>query len=213
MTPSFADLGGRPRVFVSAGVQFTPKITHHLAREGNPGAMQVPDPVPDGFDSQRIADQGSDMNAYVKPWIWRAGLGVAFTVRAGERQLAIKPSIEYYQEKVKLEGSLSNATDRPDPPPTRRPDEVFELTRLSASETETFRGLGPRLALELDAAQAGPVVIGVFAEVAALWILGDRSVSFGATDGTQNATFGFKKNAVAFDVGLGIRFSWRPSGN
>jgi hypothetical protein len=168
--------------------------------------------VPDGFDSERVANQGSDLSAYVKPWIWRVGLGIAFTVRVGERHLKIKPSVEYYQEKVKIEGSVINATDKPDPPPTRHPDEVFELTQLGASTTETFRGLGPRLALELDVAQAGPVGIGVFAEAAALWLLGDRAVSFGATDGMQSASFGFKKSSVAYDAGLGIRFSWRPSG-
>jgi hypothetical protein len=212
MTPSLADFGGRPRVFISGGFRYTPKVTHHLAREGNPGSMQIPDPVPIEFDSGRIANQGSDLSAYVKPWIWRAGLGIAFTVRVGERNLKIKPSVEYYQEKVKIEGSLANATDKPDPPPSRHPDEVFELTQLGASKTETYRGLGPRLALELDVAQAGPVGVGVFAEAAALWLLGDRAVSFGATDGIESATFGFKKSSVAFDAGLGIRFSWRPAG-
>jgi hypothetical protein len=213
MTPSLAEPAGRPRIFISGGVRFAPKVERSLAREGNPGSMLIPDPVPDAYDAQFIANQGSDVSAYIEPWVWRAGLGVAFTVPVRERRLQIKPSVEYYQERVKIEGTVTNATDKPEPiPPTRRPDEVFELTELGASTTETFRGLGPRLALELDAAQSGPVGVSVFVEVAAYWLLGERDVSFGATDGTQSAVFGFEKSPVAFDAGLGIRFSWRPTG-
>ena len=65
--------------------------------------MLVPDPVPEGYDSQFIANQGSDVSAYIEPWVWRAGLGVAFTVPVRERRLQIKPSVEYYQERVKID--------------------------------------------------------------------------------------------------------------
>jgi hypothetical protein len=213
MTPSLIEPGGHPRIFISGGVRYAPKVERSLAQEGNPGSMLLPDPVPEGFDAQLIANQGSDVSVYTEPWVWRAGLGVAFTVPVRERRLQIKPSVEYFQEQVKIEGIVTNATDKPEPvPPTRRPDEVFELTELGASTTETFRGLGPRLALELEAAQSGSVGVSVFVEVATYWLLGDRDVSFGATDGTQSAVFGFKKSSVAFDAGLGVRFSWRPTG-
>jgi hypothetical protein len=92
---------------------------------------------------------------------------------------------------------------------------------ISASKTQTYRGIGPGLELEMDAARAGPIMLALFLQGQAYYQLNSGTTSFsGSTTLTDphvqpnpttvDAQFSYHQPSWSFSGGMGLRFRWNP---
>jgi hypothetical protein len=230
MTPALVSGFGRPRVFVhgDAGPSFA--FTRVLAREETPGAAcTFADPIPAECATtalnpilritpreSNILGQGSQLTAEVRPWLFSAGAGVAFTVPVGERRLRIKPSIEYMRQEVEVTGSVFRAVATgptvafpANPPLPTIPG--FRGAVLTATTSEDFHGVGPGLEIEMDTRRAGPFLLALFISGQAYRFLGDGEIRMSASNEFgETADWTYQQNPWAYRGGVGMRFRFVP---
>jgi len=239
MTPGLQSLPGRPRLFAhgDAGPSFS--FQWSVAKQGAPAKMgSMTQPL--GTSEGRIDGQGSETQSQLDTWVYGAGLGAAFTFNLGERRLRIKPSAEYTQYDTTVTGALNraytidngrSATNNSGPAvqnffPGTYPEYPslpvqFLPVVVSASKTQTYHGIGPGLELEMDAARAGPIMLALFLQGQAYYMLDNNDVTFtGRTTLTDphvqpnpqtvDAQFSYHQHTWTYSGGLGLRFRWNP---
>jgi hypothetical protein len=185
------------------------------------------------FDGNNANGQGTSTIATVDTLVFGANLGVAFPVEFMDRQLRIKPSIGWINYKVEVDGLVVNAacaarvqipglpnqfmggcTDTIDSTGTTHEGFLRQPERLAASDSQRFNGIGPGVDVEMDAGQLGPFGVSLFLGGRAYAVLGDRDISFSATQfyddqlGTDEATalYEVKVDPWMFRGHVGIRF-------
>jgi hypothetical protein len=221
MTPALP-IPTRPRLFASGEILPTFASDRDLALEGDPGCVRGNQPgapcAKNGgqdFDENAANGQGSRTSAQVDTLVYGASLGVAFPVRAGKRQLRIKPSVGWINYKVEAEGLVVDAICGDEPNSICTSDTLREVT-LSASDSKRFNGIGPGLDIEMDTGRYGPLGVSLFLGARAYAILDDRKISFGTEEpfadihGTDRATaqFEVEVDPWIFRGHVGIRFHW-----
>ena len=206
--PSLDFVSERVRPFVHAGWQYgwmaldTDVIA---AQEGNFGRF-VP---PAGTNNpDNVSGVGTLVTTDVKNG-WFAGLGLAVEVPWRGYALRLLPSLDYYGERIRLEGDARRVAELLAPRVGNDVKAEFRLEEVRGSGEKTLHAVGPRLGLEVDVGRAGSLVVSGFIEVGAFWFLGDRELKVQASgDGTGE--FSVEKDPVTIHGGAGIRFSWRP---
>jgi len=237
MTPAF-DIPTRPRLFVSGEILPTFATKRTLVIDGDPGCIRGPEPGapcdeepgsrerPFGEDGTNGA--GSKTTAKILDLAYGANLGVAFPFRIGKRQLRVKPSLGWINYGVEAKGLVVNAMCTPVVLVNQQirggcvdvgngaPAGFLRETELKGDETRRFNGIGPGLDLEMDAARFGPIGAALFLGGRAYYILGNRSMEFGAEEAYDDqfgmdvaeARFKVKVDAWLFRAHVGIRFQW-----
>jgi len=190
------------------------------------------------FDGNNANGQGTSAIAHVDTLVFGANLGVAFPVQFRDRQLRIKPSLGWINYKVDVDGLVVDAacaarvqipglpnqfmggcTDTTDSTGTVHEGFLRQPEALAASDSQRFNGIGPGVDVEMDAGQLGPFGVSLFLGGRAYAIIGDRDISFSATEsyddqlGTDDATalFGVKVDPWLFRGHVGIRFNFLGS--
>jgi hypothetical protein len=218
-TPVLGDVAGQPRLFFRGDVALSFDAEQRLVEEGDPGAVKIPVVDPDGPGPQppredlplgAISGLGSATTAEVEPWVFSAGVGIAFSIQVQERSVRVKPSLEYRTERTKYTALISDAESLAgtDVCPCR-------TAELSAGKRETYHGIGPGLEIEMDAVRTGPIMLTVFISGQAYRILGDRTTHIGVAgtydDGTPlGAEATATRDAWSYRGGIGLRFRWLP---
>jgi hypothetical protein len=229
----------RPRFFLSGEVLPTFASDRDVALEGDPDCVRGPEPgVPcardegtsrtRAFGEDSINGDGSRTSSQVDTWVFGARLGAAFPFEFRKRQLRIKPSVGWLSYEVEASGLVIDGSCLP----TTRCTNVYSAAgdllavgflrevALTGSESRRFHGIGPGLELEMDAVRYGPLGISLFVGAGAYAILGDRSISFSATqsyddvlgDDTAQADFEVEVDPWMYRANLGVRFHWLGSG-
>jgi len=226
MTPGVSFVAGRPRLFLhgDASGYFGP--SRDIAREGAPESLPQ-EPQPPLTPEVSVPGQGSKTSVELDTLVISAGAGVAFTLDAWQRRLRIKPSFEYFQEDVEVSGLVSRAVRLDEGSTDPRVDATYRFIEIDGSKGKTYRGIGPGLEIEMDAAQIGPFMLTLFLSGQAYKMLGDLEVEFtGSSEGrvvgpraddpefadlgTETATWSFEKDPWSFRGALGLRFRWLP---
>jgi len=212
MTPGLLNIPGRPRAFLHGGASYTFASTVPLVQEGAPGEL-IETPVdPEGTQSEppaTVIGQGTRTSAEIQPLAISAGAGVAFSFDIGARRVRLKPSFEYVREQIEGSGEMLNVSG------TRESlDGVvqvpFDKTRLFGSRKKTLHGLGGGLEIEMDAAQAGPFDLSIFAGARVYGLLGDRSFEFASREGDNTTSWSVTADRLLYQAGVGLRFRYLP---
>jgi hypothetical protein len=241
MTPALP-IPTRPRFFLGGEILPTFSADHALAIEGDPGCITGPkpgDPCAKGitvaptstFTEAAANGEGTKLTATVDTLVYGADLGVAFPIRAGKRQLRIKPSLGWINFKIDASAKVVNAACNPSNRCTDQSIEIFpgsppliipgflRETVLQASDSKRFNGIGPGLDIEMGVGRYGPLGVSLFLGARAYRVLGDRSFSF-TTSESFDDQLGMDVATGTFDVevapwmyrgNLGIRFEWLGS--
>jgi hypothetical protein len=223
MTPGWQAIPGRPRLFAHGGVFGAFGQTSKVTREGDPTGLPDPLPTTPLQTEETVQGTGSEITAEIEPFAFGVGGGVAFGFDVAGRRLRVKPSIEFMQEEIQLEGRLFRAVQTDTGGPlTALPSRFFGVS-LESETTEVFRGLGPGLEVEMDTLRAGPFMLSLFAGGQAYKILGDTKVDMQQSvviedpaltppgvPQTAATDFTFEKNPWSFSGAVGLRFRWLP---
>jgi hypothetical protein len=235
MTPGWRSLPAKPRLFVHGDLAAAFGVERHIARESAPEG-DLPDPLlaEPNTSEAAVPGVGSETNAEVQPFLVGAGAGVAFSFDLFGRRVRVKPSVEYLREEIEVSGVLNRAIlidtgiqffpATPGPPARPQIDQLpatFIPVSLKDSTTEAFHGLGPGLAVEMDALRTGPIMLALFAGVNAYHILNDRKVELSAQKTLTNpaltpnpqsveAEWRFEKDPWFYRGTVGLRFRWLP---
>lgn len=217
LSPALATLPGRPRLFAHVGWQWgwlAIEDERFVVQEGSPGEIVFQtsttptDPPPELVDGQ-----GSEVDLHIRNG-WYAGLGTSFVVPIAGFQLRIKPSIDYYQQDVRYTGILSNVTCNITLVGGQRRcvKNTYAVQQINADKDQTLNAVGPRLGLEVEVAQLGPLAWNLFGEGFGYWYLGDHSVDFSGQSGSDTASFSAKVDSTVAGASFGVRVSWRGVG-
>lgn len=219
MTPSLlGDAFLRPRAFVHGDIAAAFSYERNLAGAGSPGDFALPkgivllgaDPHDFGIDELAIAGQGTRTRMQVRRWVYSAGTGVALTAEVFNRRIRVKPSFEYLREEVDFIGVANRAVA------LVRPSGVADLSgwrliSLTATERESYDGIGGGLELEVDTARLGPFVSSVYVMGRGYYLNGDRDVTMSTSNQFgENATWTAKLDPYLWRGGVGFRFRWSP---
>ncbi|MBW2401387.1 MAG: hypothetical protein JRG80_19390 [Deltaproteobacteria bacterium] len=242
MAPAFA-IPTRPRLFVSGEILPSFGADYNLAVEGDPGCLRGP--LPDApcakdivefgatsFGENSLNGRGTETTSTIDTLVYGANFGVAFPVRAWQRQLRIKPSFGWINYKVKAEGIVVDGACEPanqctdtiiefDPFPPFVTDGFLRETTLTASSSKTFNGIGPGLDIEMDTGRFGPLGASLFLGGRAYYILGNRKIAFGTSESFDDpvgtdvaaAKFEVEVDPWLFRAHVGIRIHWLGSQN
>jgi hypothetical protein len=211
-TPALSAVPGRPSLFVHYDASMSFDSDKAIVNDGAPGEIKVPTNTPTP-PVAAVEGQGSATKAKTEPLVLSAGAGVAFKLRAWDRNLRIKPSFEWLWQETTVMGIATDAESLAPPPSEQCP---CRTALASASETQGFHSIGPGLEFELDAVRAGPFVMTVYTSGQAYYILGDRTIEFvgSATysDGSRDLEFRstYERNPWHYRAGVGLRFRWLP---
>jgi hypothetical protein len=224
----FEDLPGRPRLFVQGGVGIRTFSDNRVFELGNPDLDSEPEAglanyyangpgdrdLPADFDGQ-----GSWLDADLQDPTWYAGLGIAFSVPISTGLLLyVKPSVQYSAENIDFEGEFMTVYEPPPPgddPPRCTPQprctegpftRDFQIRESSANFSTTDHSVGPGLEVAMAFLSSRPIRVSIFAQIRALWLVGDETNSFADSDGV--ASYSVERDDLVVKGGAGIRFSW-----
>jgi len=237
MTPALP-IPMRPRFFLAGEILPTFASDRSLAVRGDPDCVSGPEAgatcAKDETGTRRVPfgegaanGQGSKTSAQIDTLVFGANLGVAFPFQVAGRQLRIKPSVGWINYEVAAEGLVVDAACAPTNRCTNvaRPGGLPPLigflreTTLTGNASQFFNGIGPGVGLEMDGGRYGPIGVSLFLGGSAYRILGDRTMTFDATQ-SYNDQLGMDVATAAFKVkidpwmyrgNVGIRFQWLGS--
>lgn len=216
-TPAVTAVPGRPRLFAHADVSLSFDSNEGLANQANPGRPIVP-PI-NNFPALGVQNLGSALRSEIEPVVFSAGAGVAFSLAVGERNIRIKPSIEWLWQEDKLTSLFSLAEGAGANPDFCSP---CRTVFIDSSRTHGFHSLGPGLELELEAARIQDFMFSIFLGTQAYRVLGNNRVksqdigvwmtdgqpSIGRADTVLNTEYERERWHYRFLVGL--RLHWFP---
>lgn len=202
---------GHPRVFLRGGVGRQWDALH-LTAEGKPGK-----PVVGLLESggqppvAGVAGQGTGVRTEFAPYFYTASAGLVFTIPLAERDLRLKPSIEYRRGGTQIEGLVSHPVSIADD------DNCPCLLGLLSRKVQLDHDmLGGGLELEVDTQRAGPLMISLFASTQAYRVLTGRKLKVAASGFLEDGVTPLDLRARtfldewSFRVGVGLRLRWLP---
>jgi len=214
MSPVLLEIAGRPRLFAHAGWQWGWLVSsdeRFVAKEGSPGDVVIEQgkrgtaPPPRNYDGQ-----GSEVDAKVDNG-WYAGLGVAFFAPIADYDFRIKGSVDYFQQEMSYQGTVHNVICNEvivaNAFRCQLSSQIVQI--VDGESSNTLHALGPRVGVELDVAKRGPMALSIFLEGFVYWYLGSRSETFIGSNGTDDALFSVKSDALVGGGSAGLRVSWR----
>jgi hypothetical protein len=220
MTPSPFDGWLRPRLFLHGDGAAAFSFERNVAGiEGPkefalpPGIIPVPDDNPelDQLQELSIVGQGSRSRIQVRPFVWSAGAGIAFSFDWLGRRIRVKPSFEYLHQEMDLIGVVHRAVKLQHPEVSIVDLRHFRQISLTQKEQRSYDGIGPGLELEVDASRLGPFVSSVYLMGRGYHLLGDLETTLSQTNEFgETATWTFRPDRWVWRGGVGFRIRWLP---
>jgi hypothetical protein len=216
-TPTLLEGAGAPRLLVHGGVQIPLSGDFALLRANEEFIFIGADPSPDEacpkgelVDGNTVGtcDHASSISLDNNV-NWYLGLGVEFTLPIAERQFKLRPSIDYFGQSLRFDGTAARR-DRADGAGSVPEGTVLREPTVSASTDELTHAVGPRLTLDVDVARVGSFSLNVFVEAQIYWILSDRTYAFsGSNADGDTADFVVEADPLVAQGGAGLRIVWR----
>ena len=215
MTPKLMGIPGDLAFFVHGGVEFGFSPGWSIAKEGDPGQVDIPD-TPAGVPAgpPGATGTGTETRAESQLASYGAGFGVAIEFPFQGRTMRLRPSVEYRYDELGYRLRLSDAESVPGTQAC-----PCGIAQLSTRDQESFHLLGAGLELEMDAARAGSMMLTLFASGRAYHVLNDRNHTLRLTGGYTpsvpalepiTAEADFERKRWTYQVGVGLRFRWLP---
>jgi hypothetical protein len=238
----------RPRFFLGAEILPTFGSDRSVAVQQDPGCIRGPDfndvcetdpPTPrpsrpqgsGPYSEDSAQGEGTSLTSLFETLTFGANLGVAFPANLAGRQLRIKPSFGWIHYEVSGEGLVSSAKCESVPTPQFPIDDActpritgtnpgdLRAFSLEGSGSQMFNAIGGGLDLEMDTVRYGPVGASLFLGGGFYRTLGDRTISFTATqiEPPDPPFFGMDVATAQWEVEVdpwiyrahvGIRFQW-----
>jgi hypothetical protein len=220
MTPSPFDGWLRPRLFVHGDGAAAFSFERNAAGREGPDEFALPsgiiptpddDPTHQPLEELSIVGQGSRSRIQVRPAVWSAGSGIAFTLDVLGRRVRIKPSLEYLHQEMDLIGVVHRAVKLKEPEVSIVDLQDFRLLSLTREEKRSYDGIGPGLELEIDTSRLGPFQSSVYLMGRGCHLFGDLDTTFSQTNEFgETATWTFKPDPWVWRSGVGFRLRWLP---
>lgn len=212
MAPAIADVAGHPQPFVHLDVLHPLGLEVDIAREGSPDGFSFADlesVETATLTSDAVAGQGIKTEAEFKSPTLTAGLGMAFSFDWLDRHFRVRPSIQYFYEKVEINGVVYDADGQ------RVIEnfiviEDFDLFSVSQAQNKTLHGLGGGVELEMEIARLKSGLLSIGAGIHAYHILGGRRFDFSSTDGTDSASWSATMDPMVYRGGFSFRYRFLP---
>ncbi|MDH5565403.1 MAG: hypothetical protein OEY15_01900 [Myxococcales bacterium] len=210
-TPSLLSGAGAPRLLLHAGAQI-PLAEGFLVLRANEqylvGTLEAAQfcplapgpPVIDSCDQKGRTDLRYDV-------AWSAGLGVEFTLPLAERQIKLRPSIDYFGQSLQLDSRIERVDMGLQGAPINAVT-VVQTTTLAASRGELVHAIGPRLSVDVETGRIGRFSLNVFVETQFYWIVSNRTFIYGASNGADSADFRAVLDPLVAQGGAGLRIVW-----
>jgi hypothetical protein len=186
-----------PRVFVYGGWQFGWQIfedQRYVAKEGNPKTPNCPDVQP---QADECTGQGSRVNAEVDE-AWSVGAGLTFEIPIQEWVLRITPGAEFRQQWISVDSNVVSVESG---------TLLVQEVKLG-NRTRAFESIGPRLGIELEVLQDGPVSIGILFDGTLRFSIGDDKEVYPATSNDGSSTARLRTDSLMGSAGVGVVFRW-----
>jgi len=214
MTPRLWPGVGQGRLFASIAVGANRASSRDLAKDGVPGTLRRDpddDPPTATFLERSVLGQGVRQTAELKPFTWTAALGLALAFDVGERQIRIKPSVEYTYFSIRYKNTTTRAVDLvPDGDPQDFDTDIRQIN-LADGLSEVYHAIGPALEVELDTYRKGPILMSLYLRGSMAAALGSMKVSSTVTNEFgESADYNYRLDRLSYRVGTGVRFSWLP---
>lgn len=228
MTPEIP-IPGSPRFFFGAEIAGAFGSNRKIAQNGEPGEIENPAPElaqdSTGFGDDIALGQGSETVAKMEDTTYGAYAGISFPLELYGRAFRIRPAFAWIRYEVGIDGRIVDADCLPRGTftecNTTPPQNGFlRETRLAASRTVTFDGIGPSLDIEMDTGRLGPLGTSLFLGARVYRIVGGRKVKFDSEVETfddvlgQDSAIGhfrFEVDKWMYRIGVGLRFQWLGS--
>lgn len=211
MAPAIVDFAGRPQPFVHLDVMSPLGLEIDTVREGSPNGFEIQnfnvqftEITPDG-----VAGQGSKTETEFKSPMVTAGVGLGFSFQLLDQPFQVRPSIQYFYEKVEVNGTVLDVEGR------RVIEdfvlvEEFQFITLTRAQTKTLHGLGGGLEVETEMARNrfGRFALTFGAHV--YHMMGNRRFGFTASDSAHTARWKATMDPLVYRFGFGFRFRFLP---
>jgi hypothetical protein len=208
MTPRFYEKFGKPRAFVHVDGAGAFGFRRTIAGNRKPGDMNFDPGEAPTPGEEVVTGQGTRIFAEVDPFLFSAGIGVAFTADIWDRTVRFKPSFEYMREEVTVTGIANRAVQLEFPGTS---SDSYRFVEFSDEETRVFNGIGPGFEVEGDVARAGPFMLSVYADALGYYFVGDREVNLSdSNEYGEYAEWKFEKQEWGWGGRVGLRFRWLP---
>jgi len=213
MAPSIADIGGHPQPFIHVDVLHPLGLEVDIAREGSPDGFEFaefPGLRNSTLTAAAVGGQGLKTEAEFKSPTVTVGLGLSFSFDWFDRPFRVRPSLQYFHEKVEVSGVMLDAEGQ------RVIEdfvviEDFDLLSLTGAQTKTLHGLGGGVELEMEIARLKSGTLSIGAGFHLYHILGGRRFEFSETDGTDFASWSATMDPLVYRGGFGFRYRFLPN--
>lgn len=229
--PMLGDVPGHPRLFAQGGMQFKPFSSDEIFQIGvgaNPqleiesfwtrlatAKARFPNnPAAWPLEPDTFTGEGSDIDAQFQNLSWNGALGVAFTFPVADSLLLeLRPSLAYNVDRIEMSGSIATVVQMgerlwPATPAAGGSLQIvpdLAVVRGEASDKITQHSLGPGLEVGVVLfRETRPVRASIYADARFLWLLGDRTTSFG----DSVARYEVRRDPFEIRGGAGVRLSW-----
>jgi len=213
MAPSIADISGHPQPFVHVDVLNPLGLEVDIARDGSPDGFTIAEfegVANSTLTAEAVGGQGLKTEAEFKSPTVTAGLGLSFSFDWFDRPFRIRPSLQYFYEKVEVNGIVLDAEGQ------RVVEdfvliEDFDLIELTRAQTKTLHGLGGGIELEMEIARVKSGALSIGAGFHLYHILGGRRFEFSTTEGTDYATWSATMDPLVYRGGFSFRYRFLPN--
>lgn len=219
-SPVVVDSFLSPRVVVHAEFGYVVDGNDPVSTVGDPGGRPF---VPSFFPAPAsIENQGAAVRAQAKPWILTGGIGSQLEFELFERQVYVRPSLEWMYRRDTIQGILgAGEGEMLDGSGNCAPCRILFI---DAEREKGYHSLGAGIDAGIDAGRSGPLMARFFTTFRVYHILGDRKSDL-VVDGTwvledgspssrtpPTSTFSgrYEREPVHFRVGAGFRLVWMP---
>ena len=202
---------GYPRLFVRGGAgRLWDSV--HLTAEGKPGEPRV-NLLPNGNQPPvpGVVGQGTGVRTEFSPYFYTASAGLVFTLPLDERDLRLKPSVEYRRGSTQIEGLVGDAVSI-----AGDPNCPCALGLVDRKEQLPHDMLGAGLELEVDTQRAGSVMLSLFVSTQAYRVLTGRKLKVAGSGFLDDGITPLDLRARtfldewSFRAGVGLRLRWLP---
>ncbi len=213
MAPALTDALLRPQPFIHFDVMHPLGLEVDIAREGSPDGFEIPDfGVPDTtIPANAVGGQGMKTEIEIQSPAAAVGVGLSFSFEAFDQNFRLRPSIQYYLQRMEANGVVLDADgERVIVGGVLQQDLI--LTVQKGASNKVMHAIGGGVELEMDVTEVPGGKLSLGAGFHLYHLQGDRKFGFTATDGTNTATWSAKVDPLVYRAAFSLRYRFLPGG-
>jgi len=214
MAPALTDDFWRPQPFVHLDIMHPLGLEVDVAREGSPDGFNIPDfGVPDTtIPANAVGGQGMKTEIEIQSPAAAAGVGLSFSFEAFDQAFRIRPSVQYYLQRMEASGVVLDADGQRVISGGVLVEEL-DFTVLEGASNKVMHAIGGGVDLEMEVAEVSGGKLSLGAGFHLYHLQGDRKFGFTASNGTNSATWGAKVDPLVYRAAFSLRYRFLPRGD